>query len=241
MLFKRFAGRVHFQFRDRIAAAETLGDIIKHKLRKSERAQILVLGIPRAGALTADIVCRKLENPSFGVIFPRKIRHPFNPEQSIGAVMEDGFTVFDHVNIRDGVVSRDYLKVEINQQLLEIARRKSAFLNSPNLYDVRKMISRFKTIVIVDDGAALGFTVITAVKWIRSMDEKNNLISKIIIALPVAPMETVQKMNAINNIETVISYSPSIIRFHSLEQYHQHFPEVTDQEVQAVMRNRNLL
>jgi predicted phosphoribosyltransferase len=103
------------------------------------------------------------------------------------------------------------------------------------------MISRFKTIVIVDDGAALGFTVITAVKWIRSMDEKNNLISKIIIALPVAPMETVQKMNAINNIETVISYSPSIIRFHSLEQYHQHFPEVTDQEVQAVMRNRNLL
>jgi putative phosphoribosyl transferase len=54
-----------------------------------------VLGIPRGGVVTADIVAKKLSTDNFDIVIPRKLTDPDNKEQAIGAIMEDGTTYLD--------------------------------------------------------------------------------------------------------------------------------------------------
>jgi predicted phosphoribosyltransferase len=55
MLFERIRHNFQLRFKDRSSAANILADVIKSSLRKEPKEQILVLGIPRGGVVTADI------------------------------------------------------------------------------------------------------------------------------------------------------------------------------------------
>jgi predicted phosphoribosyltransferase len=66
-------------------------------LKKSELKESIVLGIPRGGVITADIVASKLASSlsnaavviDFDILMPRKLPIPNNSEVAIGAIMED--------------------------------------------------------------------------------------------------------------------------------------------------------
>ena len=62
-------------------------------LSKDERRNAVVLGIPRGGVITADVVARKLSAKYFDIVIPRKLTDPDNKEEAIGAVMEDGIRI----------------------------------------------------------------------------------------------------------------------------------------------------
>ena len=86
---------------------------------------------------------------------------------------------------------------------------------------------QYKTIVIVDDGAATGSTVIAAFRSVsRNMNPK-----RIIIALPISPKGTSNKSKNedIDQIEVIAS--PQNRNFESIEQYYQHFDQITDKQV----------
>jgi predicted phosphoribosyltransferase len=94
-----------------------------------------------------------------------------------------------------------------------------------------------KTIaILVDDGAASGATVIAAARSIRKTFSPNN---KLIIALPVAPKETVELLRReADHVEVVTTPSSY---FNSVGQYYQSFESVSDEKVIEIMRHRNLL
>jgi putative phosphoribosyl transferase len=89
MIFETITHRFQFRFKDRAAAAHILGEFVKNSI-KCEQENTVVLGIPRGGVITADIVARKLGAFYFDIIIPRKMTHPDNEEQAIGAIMEEG-------------------------------------------------------------------------------------------------------------------------------------------------------
>jgi len=98
-----------------------------------------------------------------------------------------------------------------------------------------------KNIVLVDDGAATGATVIAAARWIRRSNN-NTLNQKLIIAVPVAPKDTVkllQKEGEADHIEVITA--PSTSNFRSVGQYYQSFEPVSDEQVVTIMRNHNLI
>jgi putative phosphoribosyl transferase len=65
------------------------GNITDNNNRNTD---IIVLGIPKGGVITADTVAKKLSTADFDILIPRKLPAPRNEELAIGATMEDGST-----------------------------------------------------------------------------------------------------------------------------------------------------
>lgn len=87
----------------------------------------------------------------------------------------------------------------------------------------QKLFIGGRTVIIVDDGAATGKTMESAISWVKSKKAK-----KIIIALPVASPESVRRLRTLTN-NIVVLETPS--DFHAVGQYYQNFEQTSDEEV----------
>ena len=241
MIFDLISHKFQFKFKDRVAAADVLGESLKDRVKKvEEQKTAVVLGIPRGGVITADIVAKKLSTLFFNIIVPRKLTDPDNKEQAIGAIMEDGTTYIDLQLINDLQISSEYLEKEKLEQIQEIKRRTALYRNNEPTRKGFSSSSSFlkdKTVILVDDGAATGATIIAAARWIRKLENKPK---RLIIAIPVAPKSTVNLLRKEFNTEVEVVISPSST-FHSVEQYHQNFQQIPDEQVIKIMKDRNLL
>ena len=116
--------KFQLRFKDRLAAAILLAEALDDRIRKNERYDTLILGIARAGVITADIVASRLSISNFNIIIPRKLRMPSSTEDGIGAIMDDGTIYLDRPLIKNSNISREYLENERLIQIREIKRRK---------------------------------------------------------------------------------------------------------------------
>jgi putative phosphoribosyl transferase len=239
MIFELISRKFQFKFKDRATAADILGESLKDRVKNEEEQKTaIVLGIPRGGVITADIVAKKLSTLLFDIIIPRKLTDPDNKEQAIGAIMEDGTTYIDQQLINDLQISSEYLEKEKLEQIREIKRRTALYHNNePIREDFSSSFLKDKTIILVDDGAATGATIIAAARWIKKLENKPK---RLIIAIPVAPKSTVNLLKKECNAEVEVVISPSST-FHSVEQYHQNFQQIPDEQVIKIMKDRNLL
>src|SRR5215207_1628349 len=238
MIFDSTGSRFHLRFKDRTNAGNILAAALNDKIKKDERPYSIVLGIPRGGVVVADIVANKL-SCHFDIVVPRKLGAPHNEEVAIGAVMEDGTTYLNEEIIRILEVSKEY--IEKVKQIQEIKRRTLLYRGSQS-YE----LSNMKNIVLVDDGAATGATVIAAARWIRrrilqkQKPSLHNIGNRLIIAVPVAANDTVDlfKKEA-DHVEVIIT--PSTYSFRSVGQYYLSFEQVEDEQVTQIMKSRGLL
>lgn len=238
-LLERFRPGLQFRFENRVSAAIALADAIKHSDLGINNEESLILGIPRGGIVTADIVAEKLRIYNLNVIIPRKLTDPTNKEQSIGSIMEDGTKILDNNLIADLMISSEYLKLEIDSQLSEILRRKSLYYTEGTTYKLYSNILKFKTIILVDDGAATGYTIMVAANWIRSMERMYGHPQKrLIIALPLIPKNILNRINSAPDLEIVSLLKPSPTAFRSVEQYYKYFEPVNDDFVIEILRRR---
>jgi putative phosphoribosyl transferase len=232
MIFESISSKFHLRFKDRTNAGNILAAALNDKIKKDERPHSIVLGIPRGGVLVADIVANKL-SCHFDIVIPRKLGAPHNEEVAIGAVMEDGTTYLNEEIVRILEVSKEYIEQEKSKQIQEIKRRTSLYRGSQR-YELNNM----KNIVLVDDGAATGATVIAAARWIRSTNTTLN--QKLVIAVPVAPKDTLKLLKKgveADHIEVITA--PSTFVFKSVSQYYQSFEDIPDKKVIHIMKNRN--
>src|SRR5918995_4221260 len=233
MIFDSTGSRFHLRFKDRTNAGNILAAALNDKIKKDERPCSIVLGIPRGGVVVADIVANKL-SCHFDIVVPRKLGAPHNEEVAIGAVMEDGTTYLNEEIVRILEVSKEYIEQEKAKQIQEIKRRTSLYRGSQS-YE----LSNMKNIVLVDDGAATGATVIAAARWIRRSNN-NTLNQKVIIAVPVAPKDTLKllkKEGEADHVEVIAA--PLTFAFKSVSQYYQSFEDVPDEKVIQIMKNRS--
>ena len=120
MIFEAIAGKFHFRFKDRVTAAGILAESLKDKITTEElRSALRVLGIPRGGVVTADVIARKL-SCRLDIILPRKLTDPHNKEHALGAIMEDGTTYLDEELVNHLQISPEYLEREKLHQINEI-------------------------------------------------------------------------------------------------------------------------
>jgi predicted phosphoribosyltransferase len=241
-MFDSIIRKFQFRFKDRVTAANILAAALQDSLDKKKKEgqtnnnnnnNIVVLGIPRGGVITADVVATKLgTSVDFDIVIPRKLGMPHNEESAIGAIMEDGTTYLDDTLVKELEVSQEYLEQEKARQIEEIRRRSALYRKTQRDYT---SLLKDRIVILVDDGAASGATVLAAARSIRRRYTPEHLI----IALPVAPKETVNllKMEA-DYVEVVTSPSAS---FNSVGQYYKDFKPVTDEQVIKIMHNRNLL
>jgi predicted phosphoribosyltransferase len=172
--------------------------------------------------ITGDVIASAL-GLDLDIIVSRKIGAPDNPELAIGAVMHDGrfYANADIINILQ--IPDEYVKESLAIQMKEIQRRLWLFRRSQeyNLSD--------KTIILVDDGIATGASIFVASQWIKEQSPKS-----LIVAVPVAPRDTIRKLEDMIGVDqVVVSETPE--PFGSVGAYYENFSQVTDDEVLRIM------
>ncbi len=198
------------------------GKILAEKLAKYHFESVCVLGIPRGGIVTAAPIAQHFKT-NLDVLVTRKIGHPMNPEFAIGAVMPDGSAVFDSFTISTSNVPQAYLSATVAEQHAELQRRMLLYTGSTTPPNVAG-----KTAIIVDDGIATGYTMIAAIKWIKTLKP-----AKIVVAVPVGPPETIEQLMRLADIVVCPLQPPS---FMAVGMHYAEFPQTTDEEAIALLK-----
>ena len=230
MIFNGISNKFQLKFKDRESSGNILSEALKDIIKKDERKNTLVLGIPRGGVITADIIARKL-CCEFDIIIPRKLRAPSNEELAIGAIMGDGTTYLNEMIVKNLKISKKYIQNEKLRQLEEIKRRDYLYgLGNREFMKFNNINFSNKTIILVDDGAATGATLIVTARWIRVTKSPRHFI----LAIPTAPKHTVDllKHEDFDCIEVITSPTSNFI---SVEQYYKNFNQVTDEQVMDIL------
>ncbi len=211
------------KFRDRIDAG---GALAERLAKEGYGNNALVIGVPRGGVVLADIVTKKL-GAEFDIVIPKKLGAPDNEELAIGAVMEDGTSYINKYLVNALRIPQEYIEKEKARQATEIQRR-LAIYRRPENYNIAG-----KKAILVDDGIATGATIIASTRWLK----KHNP-SKVVIAVPVAPPQSVELLEQEAD-SVIVLLTPR--DFGSVGQFYEEFNPVSDEHVMQIMRARNLL
>jgi putative phosphoribosyl transferase len=172
------------------------------------------------GDIIASSIGAKLD-----IVVSRKIGAPFNPEFAIGAVMPDGACFLNAGTVEAFQIPEQYIATQVEEQMKEISRRLEVYRGHKEEYDNKL---EGKIVILVDDGVATGLTIYAAAQWVKAQKCR-----QLVIAVPVGPKETIEKLKEVADMVVVID---APVSFQAIGEFYQDFSQVTDDEVKAIMR-----
>jgi putative phosphoribosyl transferase len=209
----------YVMFLDRRDAAQQLARALK---KYTHHDHTCLLGLTRGGVVLAAEIATRLHLPVDAFIV-RKIGAPDNPEYAIGAISEGGVVEINNDVVRSSVISWEYIDQQIVLQTQKIEHQKELYRGNRSLLDVGH-----QSVIIVDDGLATGYTMRVAIQDVRSQQA-----SKIVVAVPVGPVDTVTELKKIVD-EVICLKIPSI--FFAVGNHYIDFSPVSDEEVVSLMK-----
>ena len=205
-------------FRNRAEAGRRLAD----KLKGMVEPGALVLAIPRGGVVVGAAVASAL-HCGLDIVIVRKLGAPSNPELAIGSIIEGAAEPYLNTRIiRDLGVGDDYIKRETERQRKEAERRAERYRNGKPKAPVAG-----RTVVLTDDGVATGATMISSIQGVKPQQPR-----RLIVALPVGPVDTIDEIGAM--VDDVVCLSTPIF-FGSVGQFYVDFSQTTDEEVDQIL------
>ncbi len=166
-----------YVFKDRKEAGRLLAEnLIKYKSSDS-----IIFGIPSGGIPVASEIATALNLP-MDLIIVRKIQIPYNPEAGFGAMGPDGEIILNEILLDQLRLTEDEIKTQIKKTMDVIKKRNQLFREERPFPSLKG-----KIVIIVDDGLASGFTMLAAIKFI-----KTKVPRKIVIAVPTASSRTLE-------------------------------------------------
>ena len=178
----------------------------------------VVLGLPRGGVPVAFEVAKLLGAP-LDVLLVRKIGAPGHEEYGIGALVDgdNPQVVIDEEIARMVGADQAYIDRQVERQLEEIERRRSAYRSGP------PVSLKGRTVIVVDDGIATGGTVRAALKGLARTGA-----SKVVLAVPVAPADALAEMNRLcDNVVCLLTPEP----FYAVGAHYRDFTQTSDEQV----------
>ncbi len=216
-------------FRDRAAAGQVLGELLRERLQHSQdrqnlRGAVIVLGLARGGVPVAAEVARALDAP-LDVCVVRKLGVPSQPEFAFGAIAEDdgGFVEFiDAETVRALRLDESDVDKVRRVEATELTRRARAYRGERALLDVRG-----KHVVLVDDGFATGASMRAAIRLMRHRGA-----AAVTVAAPVGAAETVAGLQA--EADVVCAVAPA--EFFAVGYFYDDFSPPTEDAIRALLR-----
>jgi predicted phosphoribosyltransferase len=194
------------------------GRKLAEKLAEYAGKAAVVLGIPNGGVAVALGVALGL-NADLDMVISRKIPLPLSPEGGFGSVTDNGTTIFDEEIIKKAGLSQAQINYQVNKVRSDIRHRSLLY------HTDRPPISiAGRTVIVVDDGLASGYTMRAAVESVRHRKP-----DRVIAAVPVGPEPAVEALREVADrvVTYVTSQEP---RFYIADYYHS-WHDITDAEV----------
>ena len=211
--------KAEITFRDRKAAGKALAQ----RLAGMNLADPVVLALPRGGVPVGAESAETLQAP-LDLVLVRKIGVPYQPELAAAAVVDGGdaeIVVNDEV-MRLAGITDEYIQAEAKTELLEIERRRHIYLEGRPRVPIEN-----RTLILVDDGIATGASIRAAIAALRRKNPK-----KLIVAVPVAPLDTVAKLgSSVDEVICLETPDP----FYAIGMHYDDFHQVPDDEVIELM------
>lgn len=199
------------QFKNRENAGESLYYLLKKSKVKQSAEKLIIISIPRGGTIIGDIIARKIGS-SLDIILPQRLVSPNNKELTIGSIMKDGSFYLEYKVINMLKISNDYLEQEKNKALEEIDKKELLYGRQINSSKIKSNV-----VILVDDGAATGSTLIVASRWIKRYQPVS-----LTIAIPICPKETLKVLKSeVDDVQSIIN--PSFSTFTSISKYYKDF------------------
>ena len=209
--------RPHY-FRDRHDAGQLLATQLA---RYTNRADVVVLALPRGGVPVAFEVANALRVP-LDVYLVRKLGVPDYEELAMGAIASGGVRVLNEQIVNALGIPEDVIDAVASWEQQELERRERIYRGDRPPPDVQS-----KTVILIDDGLATGATMQAAVRALRQQEP-----ARIVVAVPTAAPETCEQFKAEAD-EVICAITPE--PFYAVGLWYEDFSQTTDEDVRELL------
>jgi predicted phosphoribosyltransferase len=206
-------------FHDREEAGRQLAKRLAHL----HGTDALMLAIPRGGVPIAAAAAHRLQL-EWNIMVVHKLPIPWNPEAGFGAVAADGSVVLNEPMVRALRMRREQIDEVAEEVRAEVVRRAELFAQERPAANVDNRCA-----VLVDDGLASGYTMLAAIKSLRSQHA-----SRVIAAAPVASRSAAALIEGFAD-ECVIETVSQSVPFAVADSYVA-WHDLTDEDVMRILR-----
>jgi putative phosphoribosyl transferase len=202
------------RFRNRAEA----GKLLANKLTQyANRSDVLVLGIPHGGVAVAFEVATALNAP-LDICLVRKLGVPEHPELAMGAIAAGGFEVLNEELLDWMRISGHTIAEVADLELQELEHHDRIYRGDRSPLDIRDRI-----VILVDDGLSTGAMMRAAIGVLKPQQPQ-----RIIIAVPVAPLDTCDRLRT--EVDDVVCLMTPV-QFCGIGLWYEDFAPIADDRV----------
>lgn len=207
----------------RYADRAEAGRLLAQSLARHRDQPCVVYALPRGGVPVAHEIARALHAP-LDLMLVRKIGVPYQPELAMGAVADgDPPVLVLNDDIVDAIAPSKELIAEMTaRESAEIERRRRLYLGGREPLPATDRVA-----IVVDDGLATGATARAALRALKRQKP-----ARLILAVPVAPADTVSDLKA--EADEIVCLQV-VGDFIAVGAYYRDFQQVEDNEVTAML------
>ncbi len=201
-------------FEDREEAGERLAEFIKDFIDKNS----IILAVPSGGVPVGKKLSKKLKIP-FDLILVKKITYPWNTEAGFGAVSIEGDYILNDDAVRYTGLTDQIIENQKEKAVQILKHRNSIFRKNKPFPQITG-----KTVIIVDDGLASGYTMLTAVRMVKRKKPE-----RIIVAVPTCSKSAVEKI--LPEVDAIFCLNYRDLYPYAVADAYKNWYDLTDEDV----------
>jgi predicted phosphoribosyltransferase len=210
-------------FQDRFEA----GELLAQALEEFRGEDAIVLATPSGGVPVGLKVAEAL-GLAFDLIIIRKIPVPDEPESGFGAVSLEGDLILNSEMVRALHLSPEDIENRSKPVMEELKIRNRLFRGSRPWPELNK-----KTVILVDDGLASGYTMRAAASMVKRRGP-----AQVVVAVPTAPKRTVEMLR--EHVDGIFCLNVRAGAYFAVAEAYKRWYDLSQEEVVDLLSRYNL-
>jgi len=185
----------------------------------------IVLALPSGGVPVATEIASALDLP-LDLLIVRKLQIPDNPEAGFGAMGPDGEVLLNEGLMKHLSLTDEQISIQTEKSRANIEKRNRIFRKEKPFPSVRDMVA-----IVVDDGLASGYTMLSAVRFLRRMSPQT-----LVAAVPTGSRKTVEVL--MPEVDELFCLNVRSGPFFAVASAYRNWHDLTDEEVLSLIRGQ---